>query len=120
MLSPEILKKLKIDECDMALFNSYKWHVSIGKYPYLCTKIKLPNGRWVLAYFHRLIMNAPNGVQVDHINGGTLDNRRCNLRLCTSSQNHQNSRKRKLTSKFFGAFANLNFSQEEIKHGVIV
>lgn len=40
---------------------------------------------------------------VDHINGITLDNRICNLRLATTSQNHMNKRaKRNGTSPFKG------------------
>ena len=39
---------------------------------------------------HRLILNAPDDMQVDHINGNTMDNRRCNLRLATPRQNQQN------------------------------
>jgi len=41
-------------------------------------------------YMHRLILGAPEGVLVDHINGDGLDNRRSNLRLCTRSQNNMN------------------------------
>jgi len=39
---------------------------------------------------HRLIMDAPKGMVVDHINHDTLDNRKGNLRIITDSQNNQN------------------------------
>jgi hypothetical protein len=43
---------------------------------------------------HREIMQAPPGKVVDHINGNRLDNRKCNLRLCTRRQNLRNAAKR--------------------------
>jgi len=52
-------------------------------------------------YMHREIMNAPEGMQIDHINGNGLDNRVANLRLCTATQNQQNARKRKKTTSCF-------------------
>lgn len=39
---------------------------------------------------HRLIMNAKHGMEIDHINNDTLDNRRSNLREVTGYQNDQN------------------------------
>ena len=53
---------------------------------------------------HRLVMNAPVGSIVDHINQNKFDNRLDNLRIATYSQNGQNKRKRKApsSSRFVG------------------
>lgn len=40
-----------------------------------------------LHLMHRLILDAPDHMDVDHINGNGLDNRRANLRLCNHAQN---------------------------------
>jgi hypothetical protein len=53
---------------------------------------------------HRVIMGARRGEIVDHQNGDSLDNRRCNLRVCRSVENSWNSKphRDKVTSKFKG------------------
>ncbi len=55
---------------------------------------------------HRLIMGVIDdlSVIVDHKNGNALDNRKCNLRVTSQSNNNKNAKKRKSarTSKFKG------------------
>lgn len=73
-----------IDIEDINLIKQYKWSDKEG---YVYTK---PNRKSLS--LHRLIMDAPKGSVVDHINHDTLDNRKSNLRICTVQQNNWNSK----------------------------
>jgi hypothetical protein len=57
-------------------------------------KWNLGDGRYINSNgirLHRYIMNVIGRIDVDHINGNKLDNRRSNLRLATRGQNNVNS-----------------------------
>jgi hypothetical protein len=51
---------------------------------------------------HRFVMNAPDGVEVDHINHNGLDCRKSNLRFATRQQNSANCRRRSGQNVFKG------------------
>jgi AP2 domain/HNH endonuclease len=92
-----------VDAADYEWLNQYKWCLSSTNQGrcYACHM----EGRTQIS-MHRLIMNAPKGMLVDHINGNGLDNRRCNLRLCTPTQNMCNRRKYGGKSQYKGVFRN--------------
>lgn len=48
--------------------------------------------RYKAIYLARLVINAPEFYDVDHINGVTFDNRKCNLQLVTEGQNMAKSK----------------------------
>ena len=79
-----------IDDEDEALYDSYIWHVD----PRRCTPYVLGRKRKSedrrKKILHRVLLDPPRHLDVDHINNSGLDNRRCNLRACTRSENNMN------------------------------
>lgn len=95
---------IKLDNEDMIFLGPYSWTVNDNGCGQLYAKTyKYDKSKKTQStiYLHRLIMKAPKGLVVDHINGDTLDNRKCNLRLCTNSKNLLNSKKHKDSSSGF-------------------
>lgn len=84
---------VKIDKDDFEKFGHYKWFVGVRRRKqsvklYAVSQIR-QDGKMKNVYLHRLIV--PFKI-TDHINGDTLDNRKCNLRDCSFSENSRNSR----------------------------
>lgn len=78
-----------VDDVDFNIINQLKWHLSGSGYA------RARPGMDCDIFMHRFIMGDPPfpKADVDHINGNRLDNRRCNLRWATRSQNLRNKRK---------------------------
>lgn len=83
------------DEVDTDFIKQYNWFADkIGNRFYVKARLMNLNGTQRSFYLHRGIMGVTDrNVLVDHINGNPLDNRRCNLRACSSSDNSKNRQK---------------------------
>lgn len=84
-----------VDDEDFEKVNQRQWYKGTRGY----AEAKA-NGKSV--FMHRLILDAPVGMQVDHANQDKLDNRKCNIRLATASQNAANRNKRVDSSSYKG------------------
>jgi hypothetical protein len=60
---------------------------------------------------HRVVLNAPNGTEVDHVNRDRLDNRKLNLRLATRSQNGSN--RDKFAGRTHSAFKGVTYHKRD-------
>lgn len=73
-----------IDVADLPLVIRHNWCANVRECGVYAVRVVRKVGA---IYVHRVLLNAPNGIGVDHINGNSLDNRRSNLRLATTQQN---------------------------------
>ena len=83
-----------IDEEDWDKVKDYKWRIDkpssrprYGPYVIGYNKQLKKEGK-----LHRVIMDAPKGMLVDHIDGDGLNNTKQNLRLCTHKENQRNKK----------------------------
>jgi hypothetical protein len=99
-------KWIILDLEDYYRFAGFKWCIGghDGKFYAIRGQMINPADSKIVQ-LHRLIMDAPKGLLVDHRNGDSLDNRRDNLRLATGWQNQCNKRKEKNASSRFKGVA---------------
>lgn len=79
-----------------------KWHASRARCrsSWYARRVDGGHNKHGLVLMHRLITGAPAGMQVDHVNGNGLDNRRENLRVCSPSENLLNQRRTSDRNKY--------------------
>ena len=80
-----------VDDADFKRLSLHKWYADKTPRGFVAVRNSpTVNGKRTRIYMHRVVMDAPSDMQVDHRNHDTLYNRRENLRVCTNSQNQQN------------------------------
>lgn len=84
-----------VDAEDYDWLNQWKWNAYIDRY---AGRAPGPRGQQKLILMHRLIIQPPDGMVVDHINGNGFDNRKKNLRICRQGENSRNSQLSKRNS----------------------
>lgn len=87
-----------VDAVDYEKVSRHRWYARrCGHTAYAFCRI-----RGKLVFMHRMIMRPRKGYVVDHIDHNGLNNRRCNLRVCTPRQNIANERSHGGLSGFVG------------------
>lgn len=98
-----------VDDEDFEELSKFKWHVlPSGKHQTFMYAARGETTTRKSIRMHRQIMGIAGFV--DHANGNTLDNRRCNLRPATRAQNRANSMETRqgVSSRFRGVSARAN------------
>lgn len=87
-------KHVLIDIEDIDTIKKYRWHVHLNKTNqntfYAEAEDYISKKERHTIKMHRIILNCPKDMVVDHINHDGLDNRKDNLRICTRRENSNN------------------------------
>ena len=102
-----------VDDEDFEYLNQFKWCILNGRNKLYATRNLSINKKFVKSILmHRIIMNTDKDLVVDHLNGNTLDNRKCNLRNCTHGENLRNQ---KISIKNTSGYKGVSWSIEKKK-----
>jgi hypothetical protein len=95
-----------VDDEDYERINQFTWCANKQGNTYRAERKKWNSQRscWVSDTIHWMILPPKPGYEIDHINGDELDNRRCNLRYATKSQQQANRKHTCGTSAYKGVF----------------
>lgn len=93
-----------VDVADAQSLSTYCWCAAPDKRTVYAARRARVDGRGRTLRMHQALLPPQPGLQIDHINGCGLDNRRANLRYCTNAQNQwaQHRVRRNAASKFKG------------------
>jgi hypothetical protein len=88
-----------VDDEDFENIKHLHWYARLSRnHLYAAYKVKR-KGKSTIYYMHRVIMQPPEHLHIDHIDGNGLNNQRSNLRLCTHQENQRNRSSAQSNSK---------------------
>jgi hypothetical protein len=93
-------KFTKIDDEDFEKINFCKWNFNCG----YADGRKCVDGKAKHVKMHRVILGAMDGEYIDHINGDPLDNRKNNLRFCSTKENCRNNHTARSYTGYKGSY----------------
>lgn len=100
-------KAALVDDDDYEVLAHHNWYAAKDHGGNWYAQRARPGAPGCVIFMHREILQAPNGVFVDHRDGNSLNNTRRNIRLCNKSQNGGNAKLPKHnTSGFKGVHVN--------------
>ncbi len=94
-----------VDDKDFEFLSQWKWCASKVRNTSYVVRTVWVNEKSKNIGMHRVIMSAPDNMDVDHRDGNGLNNQQGNLRVCTRSQNLYNQKlARNNTSGYKGVY----------------
>lgn len=92
-----------VDDEDYEGLSRFKWCAQKSRNTYYAVRnsSRDTNGKGHKIRMHRVIMDTPDGMLTDHIDGNGLNNQRSNLRICTMAENQQNQGKQQHNTSGF-------------------
>jgi len=110
-----------VDDEDFEALNKYNWFVKVKNHTVYARRSFRENGITKHISMHNQILHVDHEKITDHINHNGLDNRRCNLRKCTTSENNINrTKKPNATSKYIGVHLKRSHNRTYIKSTINV
>lgn len=79
-----------IDAADLSLVSGFNWSAVVSRKTVYASRAARRGDLPRNIIMHRVILDAPEDMQVDHIDGNGLNNTRANLRICTQAENMLN------------------------------
>lgn len=92
-----------VDDEDFEYLNQFNWYANKDRNTWYAVRFTKKKGHGKRIAMHRVILNTPDGLTVDHKDHDGLNNQKYNLRNATYRQNQMNKTPSKTgTSKYLG------------------